>query len=87
MTTTTKANAGCLDLESNLCTRNSDCCSGYCDNMNGAWANGFCKEPINQSGNTGCLDVWAYCSKNSDCCSNFCDDQNGHWAVGSCKNR
>lgn len=35
----------CLPIWTNTCTDNSQCCTGFCDTMNGAWAQGVCKNP------------------------------------------
>ncbi len=81
--------AACKELEDNTCTTGNDCCSGYCDDRNGAWAFGVCKPilvvtfpPIASS----CKVLYDNtCTLNGQCCSGFCDDNNGAWAFGVCK--
>jgi len=37
-------NQACKPLWDNSCASNGDCCSGFCDNNNGQWAFGVCKQ-------------------------------------------
>ncbi len=73
----------------NSCTSNSQCCTGFCDNNNGAWTYGVCKKTANGGGVAlNCKPEWDNsCTSSSQCCTGFCDNNNGAWTFGVCKRK